>query len=135
MFLTARPSGILREYFRALGNAVVAGYRNSGFVYAEANVRADLIWRWRRAHSDYAAEHALAALNFQITVTISGLAVTFIAFFIPIVWILVIVVFTANLIYTGIAADHANSGLMCRYPLAFRWIHKPRGSSTPATGP
>jgi uncharacterized Tic20 family protein len=82
-----------------------------------------LIWRWKRAHSDYVATHALAALNFQITVTIAGLAVTLIAIFIPLAWILVVVVFTANIIYIGMAADHAKSGLQCRYPLNFRWIH------------
>lgn len=81
-----------------------------------------LIWRWRRAHSDYVATHALAALNFQVAVTITGLSVTIIAFFIPLVWILVIVVFTANIIYIGMAADHAKSGLVCRYPLTLRWI-------------
>jgi len=81
-----------------------------------------LIWRWKRSHSDYVAAHALAVLNFQVAVTIAGLAVTLIAFFIPLVWILVIVVFTANIIYIGMAADRAKSGLTCRYPLTVRWI-------------
>lgn len=80
-----------------------------------------LIWRWQRSHSEFVAAHALAALNFQITVTISGLAATLFACFVPPVWIVVMVVFTANIIYTGIAADHAKSGLTCRYPLALRW--------------
>ena len=81
-----------------------------------------LIWRWQRARSDYVATHALAALNFQVAATIIGLTLTIIAFFMPLVWILVIVVFTANIIYIGMGADHAKSGLTCRYPLTLRWI-------------
>ena len=81
-----------------------------------------LIWRWQRVHSDYVAAHALAALNFQITLTIIGLTITPLAFFIPLVWILVIVVFSANIIYIGIAADLAKSSQTCRYPLTLRWI-------------
>jgi uncharacterized Tic20 family protein len=50
-------------------------YLNLGLPFANL-LLPYLIWRWQRVHSDYVAAHALAALNFQITLTIIGLTVT-----------------------------------------------------------
>lgn len=85
-----------------------------------------LIWRWKKRHSAYVAAHALAALNFQITVSLTGLISLLIALAIPIVWLLVIAIFTANIVFVGKAADRARAGQMYDYPLAIRWIRPAR---------
>ena len=81
-----------------------------------------LIWRWKRSQTEFVAAHALAALNFQITLTVAGLVTTLLAIFIPLFWAAVIVVFTGNIIYIGMAADRAREGRSIHYPLGIRWI-------------
>ena len=81
-----------------------------------------LIWRWKRNQSDYVAAHALAALNFQITVSIVCLITLIIALLFPPAWLLVLAVGTANIIIIGKAADRAKCGRSCQYPFAFRWL-------------
>lgn len=81
-----------------------------------------LIWRWQRNRSDYAAGHALAALNAQITVTAAVLAAGLTAMIFPPMWAVVLTVLTANIIFVGKAADTAKSGRIYRYPLAVPWV-------------
>ena len=81
-----------------------------------------LIWRWKREADPMIAGHALAALNFQISVMIVGLAAIVVAVLIPLAWILVIAVFTLNIICIGRAADRAREGLDPGYPRIRDWI-------------
>ena len=81
-----------------------------------------LILRWRRNASKFVAEHALAAVNFQITITVAGLFTLLLAMLIPFVWVAVLAIGTANIVYIGKAADRAKSGLQCVYPLTFQWV-------------
>lgn len=81
-----------------------------------------LIWHLKKKQSAYVADHALAALNFQITVTIAALIGLLIALFFPAAWLVVIVVGTANIILIGKAADRAKSGRTGRYPFTYRWF-------------
>ena len=81
-----------------------------------------LIWRWKRDQSEYVAAHALAAFNFQISVSIVLLIALIIACLFPPAWLLVMVLGTANIIFIGKAADRAKCGQSCRYPFAFRWL-------------
>lgn len=81
-----------------------------------------LIWRWKRNQSEYVAAHALAAFNFQVTVSIVFLIVLIIACLFPPAWLLVVAVGTANIIIIGKAADRAKCGQPYRYPFAFRWL-------------
>jgi uncharacterized Tic20 family protein len=81
-----------------------------------------LIWRRHRDRHRFAADHALAALNFQITASLAGLAALSIAFILPLAWLAVIAVFTANIVYIGQSADRARSGRPCRYPLCIPWF-------------
>lgn len=83
-----------------------------------------VIWRWKREQSPFVAAHALASLNFQISITIIGLAVTLVAFFIPPAWLLVMIVFTLNIICIGRAADRAREGLDANYPRIRNWIRQ-----------
>ena len=81
-----------------------------------------LIWRWRRKRSDFAGEHALEALNYQITFTLVVLAALVVALFLPWAWLLVIAAGTANIVFIGQAADRAKSGQPYRYPGSWSWI-------------
>jgi uncharacterized Tic20 family protein len=81
-----------------------------------------LIWRWKKNQSAYVAANALAALNFQISVTIAALIGLFAAIFFPPAWLVVIVVGTANIILIGRAADRAKSGRANHYPFTFQWF-------------
>lgn len=81
-----------------------------------------LIWRWKKKQSAYVADHALAALNFQITFTVVSLIVLFMAICFPPAWLVVIIVCTANIILIGKAADRAKNGQACRYPFTIQWF-------------
>lgn len=81
-----------------------------------------LIWRWQRTRSEFAAEHALAVLNYQLTFTVVLLASLAAALLFPWFGLLVIAAGTINIIFIGKAADRAKSGQSYRYPWSWRWI-------------
>lgn len=86
-----------------------------------------IVWMVKRDSSEYAAEHAKEALNFQITITVTtivavigGLLTLGIGFLAAIP--LIIVIGLLDLVCTVIAALKAYDGQSYRYPMTLRWI-------------
>ena len=88
-----------------------------------------LIRRWQRERSGFVSDHALAAFNFQVTVTAAGLAAILAAMAWPLFWAVVIAVFTVNIVLIGKAADLARAGRPYRYPLTIHWLKVRRDTS------
>ena len=86
-----------------------------------------IVWLVKRDTLPFAGDQAKEALNFNITVTIAGVALivlTFITFGIGIVLTvpLGLVLFLGWLVLTIIAAINANNGVRYRYPLTLRLV-------------
>jgi uncharacterized protein len=80
-----------------------------------------VVWLVRRDESEFVAEHAREALNFNITVAIGAvmcglLALVFIGF------ILGAALFIAWLVLTLVAAIRASEGQHYRYPVSLRLV-------------
>ncbi len=80
-----------------------------------------VIWLVKKEEDPFAAQHALEALNFQLTIFIAALVcvpLLFIIIGIP----LLVVVGLADLILSIIAAGKAGNGEVYRYPYALRMV-------------
>jgi uncharacterized Tic20 family protein len=94
----------------------------AGYVIPFGNVIAPLvIWLTQRDKSEFVAENAKEALNFQITVTIAIIA-SIILMFIVIGIFLLIAVGIYSLVIAIIAAIKANQGESYKYPITLRLV-------------
>lgn len=80
-----------------------------------------VLWLMKRESSTFVDFHGKESVNFQISMTLYGLAVSALAFVgvgIPIG----IVLFGFDIVVVVIAASKAHQGQLYRYPLALRFI-------------
>ena len=80
-----------------------------------------LVWLLKRNDNAYVADQAREALNFQITVLIAQ-AVSGILIFVVIGFLLLGLVWLANIFFCIMAAIAASKGEHYRYPLTLRLI-------------
>jgi hypothetical protein len=92
------------------------------FLFPLGNIVAPLLlWLFKRRDSRFIEQHALEALNFQISMTLYGLAASLL--------ILIVIGFALLAVLTAIdlglaifAALHASRGELYRYPFTLRLI-------------
>jgi len=77
-----------------------------------------VVWLVKKDESDYVADQAKEALNFQITLLLVGLAMLLTCILSPLLFVLGI----ANIVFCVIAAMAANEGKRYRYPFAVRLL-------------
>ncbi len=93
-----------------------------GFFLPFGNLIGPLIfYLWKRQESEFVADQAMEALNFQLTVTIAFL-LGFMALFIVIGVVLLPLIAIANIVFIIIAALKANQGERYRYPYTLRLL-------------
>jgi uncharacterized Tic20 family protein len=80
-----------------------------------------IVWLVRRDESDFVAEHAREALNFNITVAI-GAVMCLLLMLVFIGFILGAALFIAWLVLTLVAAIKASEGQHYRYPVSLRLV-------------
>ena len=80
-----------------------------------------VVWVARRDESEFVAEHAKEALNFNVTVLLGAL-VCMLLMLVFIGFLLGTALFIAWLVMTLIAAIRASEGHPYRYPFAFRLV-------------
>ena len=80
-----------------------------------------IIWLLKRDSSPYVDEHGKEALNFQISMAIYGIVV-FVLCFVIIGFLLIPVLFIADLVFMIMAAIKANDGQSYQYPLTIRFV-------------
>jgi hypothetical protein len=80
-----------------------------------------IIWLLKRDTSPYVDEHGKEALNFQISIAIYGIVV-FVLCFVIIGFLLIPVLFIADLVFMIMAAVKANDGQSYRYPATIRLV-------------
>ena len=94
----------------------------AGFIIPLGNVIAPLIiWLTQREKSAFVETHAKEALNFQISVTIVGIAAGILVF-IGIGLLILAIVGIAALVFGIMAAMKANEGADYQYPYTLRLI-------------
>lgn len=81
-----------------------------------------IVWLLKKDDSPYIGENAREALNFQITLMIAYF-ISWILAFILIGFVLIGVLWLANIIFSIMAAVAASKGESYRYPLALRLIN------------
>lgn len=81
-----------------------------------------IVWLLKKDDSAYIGENAREALNFQITLMIAYF-ISWILAFILIGFVLIGVLWLANIIFSIMAAVAASKGESYRYPLALRLIN------------
>ena len=81
-----------------------------------------IVWLLKKDESPYISEQAREALNFQITLLIAYL-VAGVLVFILIGFLLIFLVWLANIIFSILAAVAASKGENYRYPLSLRLIN------------
>jgi uncharacterized Tic20 family protein len=79
------------------------------------------VWLWRKDQYPFVDDQGKEALNFQISMTIYGI-VAGILTLILIGWLLLAVLWIANIILVVIAASRADHGEAYRYPFNLRLI-------------
>jgi uncharacterized Tic20 family protein len=80
-----------------------------------------IIWLIKKDEHPFVDAQGRESLNFQVSMTIYGI-VAFLLVFVLIGWLLLPVVYFANLICTILAAIKANDGLSFRYPATIRFF-------------
>jgi hypothetical protein len=80
-----------------------------------------VIWLLKREESEVVDQHGKEALNFQISVTIYGMAAVVAVFFIVGFLLLPVIAIFAT-VCVIVAAVKANNGEFWRYPLTIRFI-------------
>lgn len=94
----------------------------AGFIIPFGNIIAPLvIWLIQRDKSQFVADHAKEALNFQITVSIFAIG-GIILMFIVIGILVLAVIGIASLVFSIMAAIKANQGETYTYPFAIRLV-------------
>lgn len=81
-----------------------------------------IVWLLKKDDNPYIGEQAREALNFQITVLIAYMA-AYILVFLLIGFVLLPVIYLANLVLCIIAAVKVSKGEDYRYPVALRLIN------------
>ena len=81
-----------------------------------------IVWLLKKDESPYISEQAREALNFQITLLIAYF-ISCVLMFILIGFLLIGLVWLANIIFSIIAAIAASKGESYRYPLTLRLIN------------
>ncbi len=81
-----------------------------------------IVWLLKKDESPYISEQAREALNFQITLPIAYL-IAGVLVFILIGFLLIFLVWLANIIFSILAAVAASKGENYRYPLSLRLIN------------
>ena len=81
-----------------------------------------IVWLLKKDDNPYISEQAREALNFQITVLIAYMA-AYILIFLLIGFLLLPVIYLANLVLCIIAAVKVSKGEDYRYPVALRLIN------------
>lgn len=81
-----------------------------------------IVWLLKKDDSPYIGEQAREALNFQITVLIAYMA-AYILVFLLIGFVLLPVIWLANLVLCIVAAVKVSKGEDYRYPIALRLIN------------
>lgn len=81
-----------------------------------------IVWLLKKDDSPYIGENAREALNFQITLMIAYF-ISWILAFILIGFVLIGVLWLANIIFSIMAAVAASKGESYRYPFALRLIN------------
>lgn len=80
-----------------------------------------IIWIVKKDSPGFATSQAKEALNFQITITI-GFLIAWVLAFILIGFVLVPILYIANLIFCILGAIAASKGQAYRYPFAIRLV-------------
>ena len=81
-----------------------------------------VVWLIYKEKSEFVADQAKEALNFQLAVLVIGVIIVAAGFATCVSFLLVPVLFVAATIYQIIAAMEANKGVRYRYPYTFRFI-------------
>lgn len=81
-----------------------------------------IVWLLKKDDSAYIADQAREALNFQITVLIAQV-ISYILIFILIGFVLITIIWLANIILCIMAAIAASKGEHYRYPFALHLIN------------
>ena len=94
----------------------------AGTVFPFGNILGPLaVWLAKRDDSDFIGDHALEALNFQITMTIAGI-VSALLLIVLIGFLLLPIVAIAWVVLTIVASIKANEGKGYRYPFTLRLV-------------
>ncbi len=80
-----------------------------------------VIWLIKKDESPYAEDQAKEALNFQLSLTIYGIAAALLAF-VFIGFLLIPVIFVLHIVLTVVATVKTSEGKAYRYPLTIRLI-------------
>ena len=80
-----------------------------------------LIWQLNKDKSEYVTDHAIEALNFQLTMLIITIGCAFLCLIIIGIPLLIIAVIL-DFVYSIIAANKASKGEYYDYPINFRFI-------------
>lgn len=80
-----------------------------------------IIWIVKKDSPGFASSQAKEALNFQITITI-GFVIAWVLAFILIGFVLIPILYVANLIFCILGAIAASKGQAYRYPFAIRLV-------------
>ena len=93
-----------------------------GYVIPFSNIVAPLlIWLTKKQESEFLADHAKEATNFQISITIYSI-ISAILIFLAIGFFLIIALIIFEIVVIIQAAIKANNGEKYRYPLTLRFI-------------
>ncbi len=94
----------------------------AGTVFPFGNLLGPLaVWLAKRDESDFVGAHALEALNFQITMTLAGIASAILCI-VLIGFILLPIIAIAWVVLTIMASIKANEGKEYRYPFTLRLV-------------